>query len=430
MIAARAGLGSTPTVALLPGGDRFEDFHDKIGVSLQAFRDELTGGWLFNYVEALQAAGVRPVLVFTSARVSQTVRFTHAGTGASVCVLPSPLLHRKLRAVEQRWWHSRLLRAVGSYLATPVRRLAAELRREGCSAILCQEYEYARFDVCVVLGSVLRLPVFATYQGADHTTSGLERLVRPATLRAAAGLIIGADREVARVRRRYRVPATRIARIPNPLDVQRWRPVDRSEARRSLAIPPQAKVVEWHGRVQIERKGLDVLADAWTQLCEQRPHEQLLLLLVGTGSDAARLRSRLDRLRQGSVVWVDRYLTDREELWRHLSAADVSVLPSRHEGFAVALIEAMSCGLPVVATDVPGVADILVSDEINGGLTVPSEDPGALAAALGRLLDDPPWAAQMGARARLRAEQAFSLRSVGRQLAGFMALGGASRDGR
>ena len=82
------------TVGLLPGGDRFEDFFDKIGVSLETFRDEFTGGWLFNYVEALRLAGVRTVLLYTSARVEAAVHFTHVDSGAPVWVLPSLVFTR------------------------------------------------------------------------------------------------------------------------------------------------------------------------------------------------------------------------------------------------------------------------------------------------------------------------------------------------
>jgi hypothetical protein len=71
------------TIALFSSGDLFEDFHDTIGVSLETFRDELTGGWLFNYVDALRQAGVQTVLFFVSARVSETLRFTHVARSMS-----------------------------------------------------------------------------------------------------------------------------------------------------------------------------------------------------------------------------------------------------------------------------------------------------------------------------------------------------------
>lgn len=60
----------------------------------------------------------------------------------------------------------------------------------------------------------------------------------------------------------YAVPPEKIAHIANPVDVANWQPVERSEARAGLGIPPDARVVEWHGHVQVWRKGLDVLLDA------------------------------------------------------------------------------------------------------------------------------------------------------------------------
>jgi glycosyltransferase involved in cell wall biosynthesis len=120
------------------------------------------------------------------------------------------------------------------------------------------------------------------------------------------------------------------------------------------------------------------------------------------------------------LLWIDEFLSNRATIQRYLSAADVYVLPSRHEGFPVAPIEAMSCGLPVVATDAPGVPDILAGGEASGGLIVPRDDADALAMALGRILDDEAWRRGLGERARRRAETCFSLESVGEQLRSFV----------
>jgi glycosyltransferase involved in cell wall biosynthesis len=119
---------------------------------------------------------------------------------------------------------------------------------------------------------------------------------------------------------------------------------------------------------------------------------------------------------------------DRSELWAYLCAADFYALPSRHEGFAVAPLEAMACGLPVVAADVSGVADLFPGGEADGGLIVPREDPGSLAAALLRLLDDDGLARKLGARARRRAEREYSLEVVGSHLRGFIFPDRVSRD--
>jgi glycosyltransferase involved in cell wall biosynthesis len=406
-----------PTIALLPAGDRFEDFFDKVGVTLETFRRDQTGGWLFNYVEALDRSGCGTVLVFMSARISAAERFVHEPTGCRVSVLPSPVLHRKLRAARWRFApRSRLLRSLEAYLATPPRTLVRELKEHGCAAILCQEYESARFDVCVLLGRLTGFPVFGTYQGAQNGHSALEIPLRRLAIRWCDALIVGSASERERLRGRYRPPEHKVAPIPNPLDILRWRPGDRHEARRALGLPPDRRTVIWHGRVQIERKGLDILLAAWREVCAVRPDRQPLLLLVGSGRDAAELRHLLAALPAGAVHWVDEYVHDRARLWRYLSAADIATLPSRHEGFPVAALEAMACALPVVAADVSGVSDLLnASPGRDTGIVIPPEDPAALAEALGVLVDDEQLSRRLGALARVVAE-GFSLEGVGARL--------------
>lgn len=137
---------------------------------------------------------------------------------------------------------------------------------------------------------------------------------------------------------------------------------------------------------------------------------------MGTGSDAANLAQRITDLNLTNVIWVNEYVLDRAVMRRYLLSADLYVLSSRHEGFPVAPIEAMACGLPIVATDAPGVPDILVAGERSGGLMVPRENPGALAGAIGRMLDHPDWRKALGEHAQQRATTAFSLESVSQQL--------------
>lgn len=407
------------TVAFVMWGDLFEDFYDTIGVSLETFRTRLEGGWLFGYTEALARAGVRTVLVGVSARVAGTTRFAHEPTGTSVVILAAPRRHRWMRSLIRRLPRRKALSSLVSYLSVPALPLRRALREERAGVLLTQEYEHARFDVLVLLGRLWRLPVFATFQGGDRIASKLERPVRPLTVRAAAGLIIASGRERERVAAAYGVPRQRIAPIPNAVDVAAYQPMERAAARRLLAIDDDARVVEWHGRVTVRRKGLDVLCDAWSLVCQQGS-ERRLLLLAGGGPDSEDLRRRLAALPEGTVRWRDEYISRREELLPYPSAADIYVLPSRHEGFPVAPIEAMAGGLPLVAADAPGISDILVDGEESGGIVVPVDDAEALAAALGVFLDDDQRRARAAAAARRRVESAYALEVVGAQLQAFL----------
>jgi glycosyltransferase involved in cell wall biosynthesis len=405
-------------------GDLFEDFHDSIGVTLEDFCTSYTGSWLFGYVDALASVGVRTTLLHASDRVASTRRLVHHPSGAPLVILPAPRRHALLRRLYRRFGR-KSLSSLASYASLPLLALIREVRRSRADALLTQEYEHARFDLVVGVGRLLGRPVYATFQGGDTPHSRLERPIRGRTVRAAAGLIIGSRRERERVEATYKVSRDRIADIPNAIDVAGIEPIDRAAARRLLGIDDGARVVEWHGRVTIRRKGLDVLLAAWEAVCAQRPRDELVLLLVGTGEDAAAFHRRVEATGLRSIRWRDEYVADRDELLVYLSAADVYVLPSRHEGFAVAPIEAMAAGLPVVAADAPGVEDLFPDGERSGGIVVPSGDADALAEALGRLVGDVATCRELGAKARERAEDRYSLEAVGVQLRTFL-LGPAS----
>ena len=419
----------TPAIALLPWGDLVEDFLDPIGLALEDWRDTMTGGWLFGYVDALSAAGVHTVLVCVSARVRRVERWTHAPTGATLVVLPARrgyLALRRARDDPHAWSadraapgrrgvrkvQARAAHELAPYLATPPRELGRTLRRERCAAVLCQEYEYQRFDACVGLGRLLGLPVHATYQGGDRARTTLERPLRRLSLRACDGLIVAARSEARRVRERYGVPEARIARIFNPVDLAPWRSGPRPEVRAELGLAADATVVAWHGRVEMHRKGLDVLLDAWAEVRGAGRH----LLLVGTGADASALRREIDGRGLDDVTWLDAYVLERERLAALLGAADVYAFPSRHEGFPAAPVEAMACGLPVVAADAPGVEDIFEGGTRSGGVIVPRGDAPAFAAALGDLLRRPELRATLGRQAAERAGSAFAPTRVGQRL--------------
>jgi glycosyltransferase involved in cell wall biosynthesis len=425
---------ASPSLAFLPIGDVIEDWLHPLGLKVDDFSNRLTGGWMFNYVKALQRVGVRPVLIGFSCQVQAPRRTRHFDTRATVWILPASRTFRALRKRQldepvgprpgpRRMWGA-ALRNLAHLSGTPPRTLARVLREECCQAILCQEYEDPRFDTCVWLGKALGLPAYASYQ-AGWQVSRLERPIRPLTMRACGGLIIGAQAEINRVQARYRVPERRIARIFNPIDLAEWQPFDKAEARAALGLPSAACVVASHGRVRFQDKATDLLVDAWERVVEARPGRELRLLLIGDGHDADRLAARLEERPVPGLMWIREFVTDRVRIRRALSASDAYVMSSRLEGFPVAPIEAAALGLPVVATDAAGIPDIFEQGQADGGIVVPRDDLHALADALGRIVDDQALRRELGERARQRIRAEFSLETVGRQLRSFIFQEGA-----
>lgn len=427
-----------PTVALLPWGLTMEDFLEPHGLTLETLCTSFRGSWQFGYVDALRSADVETILIWFSRDARRVSHHVHAPTGARLVVVPVPRVYRMLRSRMSNPYgrnghgmfgdsprSSRVsaplveaLAQVAPYLATPPLALRRVLRGHHCSVILCQEYEFPRFDVCALLARTMRLPLFATFQGGDYQRWRLERLLRPLALRWCSGLVVASRAEADRLRARYQLPLEKLADIPNPIDVSVWHPAGKQAARELLGIPEGVRVVAWHGRTHLWKKGLDVLIAAWIRVCKARDPSLLRLQLVGDGQDADELRALIARSGLDNIVFVNDLVHDQERLRRMLVAADVYAFPSRHEGFAIAPLEAMACGVPVVAADVSGIREVLADGE--GGVLVAPGDASALSRALGALLDDGRLAHEVGARARDRVVTAYSYEPVGRRLRSFL----------
>jgi glycosyltransferase involved in cell wall biosynthesis len=197
--------------------------------------------------------------------------------------------------------------------------------------------------------------------------------------------------------------------LPNGVDIQQFQPIEpgaRDGLRESLALPSQACVVLYVGRLEAV-KGGDVLLRAWARLVDESGSRSLLLAMVGGGSERGRLIQLSRELGiASSVRFVG--LSDRVSDWLHV--ADLFVLPSRSEGLSNALLEAMACGLPAVATAVGGTPEV-IKDGMNG-LLVPADDESALANALGHLVDDPDLARLLGAAAYKTILEQYSMEAM------------------
>jgi len=146
-------------------------------------------------------------------------------------------------------------------------------------------------------------------------------------------------------------------------------------------------------------KDFDTLVSA---LAKIRPDYRAAL--VGDGPELAKVRTRLSR--NGSLQRVE-LLGSRRDVPELLATSDIFVLSSRSEGFPVSILEAMAAGLPVVASDVGGIAEAVVHGET--GFLVPTGDAAALADALERLLADEALRSRFGRRARERARRLFDV---------------------
>lgn len=215
---------------------------------------------------------------------------------------------------------------------------------------------------------------------ADHTTAVSDSLAD------RLSQVFGIDRDT-------------IVTIPNGVDTRRFSPA-------AVVTDGSAADIGVVTVGRLERiKGHDVLLEAMAQLKMSGLTPRLSL--IGDGEE----REPLVRL--GEKVGLSDRITfagSRDASWiaRKLARSDIFVLPSRSEGMPVALLEAMACGLPCIATSVGGIPELLR----DVGITIPPEDPAALRDAIAILIDDSELRRRLSRSARARALTLSSDRSI------------------
>lgn len=210
-------------------------------------------------------------------------------------------------------------------------------------------------------------------------------------------------------------PGTRLAVIPNGVDTDLFTMSGerRRLAREQLGLPQDALVLGSVARLSPQKRPEALLA-MFLRLRPRFPH--LYLVLAGTGPLEATLRLQVQAAGADGQVIFTGYQARIELL---MPAFDLHLLLSRNEGFGIATIEAMACGVPAVGTDVPGTHDIL--HDCAGGLLLPLADELAACEAVASLLRDAPRRAQMALAARREAEERYSMPRLERQLRQFYA---------
>jgi glycosyltransferase involved in cell wall biosynthesis len=214
-------------------------------------------------------------------------------------------------------------------------------------------------------------------------------------------------------------PAERVRVVHNGVDVRRFRPGDRAQARRELGLDPAARVVGMVASfkpqknhfllLEAARRVVDRLPDA-VFVCAGEPLQGATRGALGPGTGShhgvldyhRRVRQSLEDLGLADKV---RLVGAVEHVERFYAACDLTTLTSDHEGSPNALLESMACGVPVVATDVGDNAYLVPGDV---GALVPRGNAAALASRIEALLGDPVRLRAMGTAARSWVEREFS----------------------
>jgi glycosyltransferase involved in cell wall biosynthesis len=244
----------------------------------------------------------------------------------------------------------------------------------------------------------LPVPIVAHHHHLDP--SPLNRLIERRVVDAADRVVVGSHFARRQLAEELGCRIDHVAVVPYGVD-ERFAPAVRREdlaARYGLGDGP---VALFFGGLKA-RKNLPTLLEAWTRVVARLPAARLVL--AGGGDLRPALERRAAALGLGRRVVFTGYVPEADKV-DHFNLADVFVFPSAMEGFGLAVGEAMSCGLPVVASDRGSIPELLVEGE--GGFLCDPAQPEALAERLAALLTDASLRAKLGAANRERIDARF-----------------------
>jgi len=283
--------------------------------------------------------------------------------------------------------------------ARQVPRLAAALRAAAPAVFHAHLSWPLAAKYALAAAAIARVPaiVATVHLIPDFTLDRSNRLQLQLLSRFVGRYVAVSNDIAARLTAELGWPAAKIDVVHNGVDLDRFaRPPD-PDIRSKLTGDRDSPLFLTVARLDYQ-KGHDVLLRAVTAAPEG------VFALVGAGSERSRLEGLAAELGLGDRVL---FLGTRSDVPDLLAAADAFVLPSRFEGSSLAVLEAMAAGKPVVCSEIGGTDELVVHRET--GLLAPVEDTEALAAALRELAADSSFRARLGAAARKRAEQHFSL---------------------
>ncbi|MFH1417988.1 MAG: glycosyltransferase family 4 protein [Planctomycetota bacterium] len=243
---------------------------------------------------------------------------------------------------------------------------------------------------------------FHGFEDIDKPYGGIRRrLYRAALARCDARWAVGSS-AAASIAKRLKLPPGSFDVVANGVDTDRFSPSDdRATIRRRLELPADRFIVLTVGNLK-PIKGHDVLLKAVRKLGADA--DRMTFVLVGRDYAEGKLRRRADTHLRGRDI---RFVGEQQDVLPYYQAADAFVLPSLWEGLSNALLEAMSCGLPAVATAVGGNRDLI--EDGRTGLLVEPNATNQLAAAIRSLIADEANRATMAEAGRQEVLARFSL---------------------
>lgn len=317
------------------------------------------------------------------------------------------------------------------FLETILRDVVMAGTLNGVDIVHCHTW-YSHFAGCLVK-QLLQIPLVLTTHSLEPqrpwkveqlgTAYNASTWIERTTYQNADGVIAVSNSMRQDVHDLYGVPFEKIRVIHNGIDLDQYKPTPNPKVLANYGINPDKPYILFVGRIT-RQKGIIHLVNAIKYL---RPGIQIVLCAgapdtkeIGNEMSDAVQRAKTET--KNDVIWIEK-IVPKDEIVSIYTHAALFVCPSVYEPFGIINLEAMACGIPVVASAVGGIPEVVVPGKTGMLVPIEPDDPDEfardLAEAINGLLDSPAKLREMAANARQRVEQHFSWTSIAHQTLAF-----------
>ena len=281
---------------------------------------------------------------------------------------------------------------------------------QNCDLVHAHGHVYMASYLAGMVAKKLKKPFIVTqhntfidYQSFLTTIEQLNDFTIGKSVLKNADKIITVSKETMKYVLKLGADKTKTSVIYNGVDINHFRPVNKEESKKKLGLPEDRKIILSVRRL-VYKNGIGTLIEAAPLVAKNHP--DVLFIVAGKGPSRKLIEDRIKELQIEDNIKLTGFVPD-ELLPTYYDAADYFLLPSASgEGLPLVLLEAMACGLPVIATTVGGTPEIVTHQK--NGILVPPRNPEAMAEAISAILSKKELGHSIGEEARRTVENRFS----------------------
>ena len=406
-----------PEIAFFDYPDVFEDFWPHYKLDQKSFFDSPTSASGHYQMLSLLQRNIGDVQWYIFSLNPKQKHGHHSKLGCEVNFFKSSRLHIWLWNLfwmsnsSWRWrnffsCHSTIL----SYASILSFTFMKEFRKNKPDFMFVQDYSSGRFDVLVLISKMLKIPLICYHSGSQPDFY-LGKFLKRWSIPRADKIIISDQEQFTLLKNQYNVSTTSLKKIYTLADTNTFKPMNRQEACRCLGINADNKYFLFMGRLVDHIKQVSTLIRAFSELAIKR--KDIYLIIAGDGPDLRILQNIAQKSFPERIYFVG-WVEDIQKKIQLYNVAQCLILPSLREGCPAVIGEALACGLPVLASRVGSISELVLEGQ-TGWLIKPGSE-WDLKEKMILVLDQPEVVLSMREKARKMAENTVSHSVVNKKL--------------